>query len=147
MFVEDFLDFGNLAARAAASFSSCVLLGGSFGNAAGSYSGARMVYRSELEVNDVPLDIAENEVSAVAVDLIESLLSLLVITMSDVLRLCIEGVSEGLRGGSAGELPAGREGNAGGAFDAGRAGSAGVCWEEAVAVRGGSDGRCGSSCS
>lgn len=40
---DDFLFFGNLAALAAASFSSCVLLGGSLGSANGSYSGARMV--------------------------------------------------------------------------------------------------------
>lgn len=83
-------------------------------------------------MKDVPLDIADIEVSAVAVDLIESLLPLRLTIMSDVLRLCMDGVSEGLRGGSAGEAAVGREGNAGGGFDEGRAGSVGTGCEEAV---------------
>lgn len=89
--------------------------------------------------------MVENDVSAVAVDLIDSLLSLRLIIMSDGFLLCEEGVSDGLRDGSAGDLAAGRDGNAGGGgLDVEeRVGSAGAC-DEAVDERVGSAGRCGS---
>ena len=80
--------------RASASLSSLVRLGGRAGRVEGSYSGARMRFRSDCEVMDVPFDSAEMEDMAVVTELRDSF---------DSRRLRVEKASEGRLGGRAGE--------------------------------------------
>lgn len=83
--------------------SSLVLLGGKGGNADGLYSGAFTAYLSDLDVIEVPFDMADTEERVVAIELTESLDAFLV-------RV----ISEGLLGGNAGEVAEGvRGGNLG----------------------------------
>lgn len=86
-----------------ACFSSAVLLAGKGGKAAGLKSGARIAYLSDLDVVDVPLDLADTEERAVAIELTDSF---------EALRL--RAVSEGFLGGNAGDVADGvRGGNFG----------------------------------
>jgi hypothetical protein len=73
--------------------SSLVLLGGKGGSAAGLNSGARTAYLSDLEVIEVPFDMADTDERVVAIELTESL---------DAFLLSV--ISEGLRGGSVGDV-------------------------------------------
>lgn len=86
-----------------ACFSSAVLLAGKGGKADGLNSGALIAYLSDLDVVDVPLDLADTEERAVAIELIESFEAFL-----------LRAVSDGFRGGSAGDVADGvRGGNLG----------------------------------
>ena len=80
-----------------------VRLGGKAGKADGLNSGALTAYLSDLEVIEVPFDMAETDERVVAMELTESL---------DAFLLRV--ISEGLLGGSAGDVTDGvRGGNLG----------------------------------
>jgi hypothetical protein len=73
--------------------SSLVRLGGRAGNADGLNSGARTAYLSDLEVIEVPFDMADTDERVVAIELTESFEAFL-------LRV----ISEGPLGGRAGDV-------------------------------------------
>ena len=80
-----------------------VRLGGKAGRADGLNSGALTAYLSDLEVIEVPFDMADTDERVVAIELTESL---------DAFLLRV--ISEGLLGGSAGDVTEGvRGGNLG----------------------------------
>lgn len=86
-----------------ACFSSAVLLAGKAGKADGLNSGARMAYLSDLDVVDVPFDLADTEERAVAIELTDSF---------EAFRL--NAFSDGFLGGNAGDVADGvRAGNLG----------------------------------
>ena len=83
--------------------SSLVRLGGKAGKADGLNSGALIAYLSDLDVIEVPLDMADIDERVVAMELTESLYAFL-----------LRAISEGLLGGSAGDVAEGvRGGNLG----------------------------------
>lgn len=76
-----------------------VLFGGKAGNAFGLNSGARTAYLSDLEVIEVPFDMPDTDERVVAIELTDSL---------DAFLLNV--ISEGLLGGSAGDVADGARG-------------------------------------
>lgn len=82
-----------------------VLLGGKGGKEAGLNSGARTAYLSDLDVIEVPFDIADTDERVVAIELTESF---------EAFLLKLEGWADGLLGGRAGDVADGvRCGNLG----------------------------------
>jgi hypothetical protein len=76
-----------------------VLSGGKAGKADGLNFGAQTAYLSDLEVIDVPFDMADTDKRVVAIELIESFNAFL-----------LSVISEGLSGGSAGDVADGARG-------------------------------------
>jgi hypothetical protein len=76
-----------------------VLLGGKSGNADGLNSGALTAYLSDLEVIEVPFEMADTDERVVAIELTESF---------EAIQLRV--ISEGLLGGNAGDVADGAQG-------------------------------------